>query len=1381
MRAVNKATQFIVIVRRGLLGLLAVAVILLALGFSLFRLLLPELPALQQDIEAMASEAVGKPLHIGEMTASWAGWGPELVFKDLSIRSPVDGDELIVVRRLTVGTHIFQLLTGEAIRPAWVEAEGLRLIVEQEDSGRLKLRGFDSKAGEKGEFLGPFIDFLSARGSIKLGRTEVVWVPAPSFNIEPESAWFDIGFTSGGDSYHIELKGQPPASIGRNIELVLDAKGKMADMMNMRGEMFAHVDGFQLHSPWVQPLLAFSPVQVHAGELASGDINVRWDRQNTTSVTSHLSLQEMQLSMANETRAQRESHLVEAFEGDLSWASHQSASQSLDPLTNLAQLGKRWTLSSDKAVLTVAGEPVVLRGFALNSVAGSTKAGTQAFSGRVDSVEWAGVFDQARGLPFSESMGGALQQLRPAGTATVDRFTISRAANTAVGLTANGSFSELSWNTGKPVGDPDAKGWPGFTNVSGKYQLNGDSVLLELDSKALSLNWPWLYEGKRVVDSVAAVATVNLKRDAEGVMTALHINSESVKLAKQGATADVGLDVEVALGIQPLDGHIKLNALVNNGTVPLVKTFIPAFTPDAAAGWLQTALLAGKVNAKLSIDGPLLGFPYEQNEGVFLCNASVTDGALAFAEGWPAVTDAAADLEFRNLSLYANVHSAKTAEVPVDSLRVSIPNLKDTNVNVLAATEAPLGDLLRYVRRSPLHEPVAPLMKGLTGDGNAKLSLALDVPAATPEALTVSGELDLLGARVHSSDLIRMRDINGRARFTRSRVLADDLTAVFHGFDTVAKLDLSLEGGDMLVTAKTKLDLESNEEQKRFIAGFLPAWFLDTMSGSAVVDVDLSGRDGAAPAEKIRLTSSLKGLVIAGPENLNKSAEQLAPFELLLDRSVTNGMRVTAHAQDFGGADLWLSDEDGGELRRAEFAAGNTKATLPEQDEIGVVADLPAGDLDSLLHWFSQQQGVEVDEVVGAEARNLLLPDFLDYLTLRSDEFKAFGINWHALNANITRHEDEALLTLSSAEGGGTVLVPDRVVSAEQIADLGEAARALQKRRLAEQIKADFDYLYLPDLVRKQATEAVEKETAAPPALDPRELPVVKATIKDARYMGVRLGELVVETEPGVSGLVMRTLRSRGGAMDIDSSGRWDVYDGQHSSEIKVAVNAKDWASVLAGVDMADVLGAKKGKINLNLQWPGAMSQFDAAAASGRFSVDFETGQIYQINPGIGRVLGLFSFYTLPRRLLLDFSDLAKSGLTFDRISGDFTVNDGSAWTNNLTIKARGADASIVGRAGMVAQDYDQRITVRPQLGGGTAVVGALVSGIGVGAILLLGNELLGHPFDELGVLRYHLTGSWDKPLLNGEAISADVKPKQRNVKNIRLGQPFPVEPEPAG
>lgn len=1362
------------LIRRGLMGLMAVALILLALSFSAFRLLLPELPQLQKDIEAIASQAVGKPLDIGSMQAEWAGWGPRLRFYDVSIRSPIDGDELVALGELTLGTHMLQLLSDQPLRPASVHAEGLRLVVEQTEKGGLRLRGFDSSRGNQSDFLGPLLDFLAARGTISLGRTEVLWVPQPGANIEAESAWFDLAFFSGGGKYHIELSGQPPASIGNNLELIMDAEGSMADMLNMRGEVFIQAQGFQLHSPWVQPLLATLPLEVSAGLLKSGDFNLRWDRQETTQVTSRVSLQELQISLPNESEAQRDKHLLQGFDGDLSWSSHGSASSEKDTLKNLAALARRWTLKSDKAQLMVSGEPVLMQGFELH--ADGAEGLPTSFRGSMQSLRWGKVFAQLEGFPLSENLSSALKTLAPEGQLAVNEFTLSQSQKQGWQLQAAGAFENLGWRSGKlvkQVGSDQHKGWPGIKNLTGKFQLDSNSAKLQIDSQQLALEWPWLYSGERLVDQLVAEVDLGWQHDQQGGFKSFRVTSERIRLQKAQAQAEVGLALELNLAAQKPEGVIRLQGQVQNSDMALVKQFLPAFTPAAAKGWLERALVAGNLDGSISIDGPLGGFPYADNQGQFKADVTVNNAALEFAEQWPMVERASAQLAFRNLSLHANVQEAQTSGVSTQALRVSIANLAKPEVVVLAQAEAPLAELLSYVRQSPLQDPVAPLIKGLSAEGRAALSLNLNIPVFDFDSLSVNGELTLADGRLQSSEFLLLKEVNGRLNFSQERVVASDMLVNFHGFNSLAQLDLSLTGGDMLVTSSAKFEPSSNLEQRAFAADFLPSWFLNMLVGSTELAIDLSGYDGAAPAEKIRLTSNLDGLALKGPNGLSKAAEQRAPFEMTIDRSLASGIRVTGHAQHLGGVDLWLANDDGGELRRAEFAAGNARASLPAEDAIGVVLDVPQADLDDFLQWFEAQLASDALATKTAESKNLLLPDGLDYLRLRSDEFRALGITWHALQAHISRSGNATLLNLVSADGKGSVRVPDRAVSSEQIADLGEAARALQQRRLAEQIEVDFDYLYLPDLVR-----APELEVLGPPkpqnsdVFDPRQLPVVKARIKDARYMGVRLGQLNVETQPGVSGLVMRSLRSRGGWLDIDAGGRWDVYQQQHHSELSLKLASNDWDSVMEGIGLPEVLGAKEANVSVNLQWPDAMTKFDAEQASGGFSVDFKQGQIHQVDPGIGRILGLFSFYTLPRRLLLDFSDIATAGLTFDRIRGDFTVNNGNAWTDNLVINARGADASIVGRAGMVEQDYDQRITVKPQLGGGTAVVGALVSGVGVGALLLLVNELFGQPIDDLGVLRLHLGGSWDEPLINGKALPEE-KPSQRpSVDQIQFGRP---------
>ena len=55
-------------------------------------------------------------------------------------------------------------------------------------------------------------------------------------------------------------------------------------------------------------------------------------------------------------------------------------------------------------------------------------------------------------------------------------------------------------------------------------------------------------------------------------------------------------------------------------------------------------------------------------------------------------------------------------------------------------------------------------------------------------------------------------------------------------------------------------------------------------------------------------------------------------------------------------------------------------------------------------------------------------------------------------------------------------------------------------------------------------------------------------------------------------------------------------------------------------------------------------------------------------------ILGVVSIAALPRRLSLDFSDVFDDGLAFDTLKGDFTIDDGNAYTCNLGLEGSVAD-----------------------------------------------------------------------------------------------------------
>jgi hypothetical protein len=150
----------------------------------------------------------------------------------------------------------------------------------------------------------------------------------------------------------------------------------------------------------------------------------------------------------------------------------------------------------------------------------------------------------------------------------------------------------------------------------------------------------------------------------------------------------------------------------------------------------------------------------------------------------------------------------------------------------------------------------------------------------------------------------------------------------------------------------------------------------------------------------------------------------------------------------------------------------------------------------------------------------------------------------------------------------------------------------------------------------------------------------------------------------------------------------------------------------------------------------------------------------------------LFSIADLPRRLTLDFGDVFRSGFGFNSVTGDFTMKDGNAYTDDVQIKGPAADIRIRGRTGLRTHDYDQIVDANPHTGGALAVVGAVVGGpIGAAAGLAISRGL-----NQAAHARYSITGDWAHPVIT--TISKTVPKPPAKPAPAQSGASSPV---PAG
>ncbi len=289
---------------------------------------------------------------------------------------------------------------------------------------------------------------------------------------------------------------------------------------------------------------------------------------------------------------------------------------------------------------------------------------------------------------------------------------------------------------------------------------------------------------------------------------------------------------------------------------------------------------------------------------------------------------------------------------------------------------------------------------------------------------------------------------------------------------------------------------------------------------------------------------------------------------------------------------------------------------------------------------------------------------------------------------------------------------------------------------------------------------AMAGETPAPPSeppADPSRFPVLDLLCDQLGVGDVVLGRVELASERVPGGLALRRLRISGGITDLDLAGAWRRIGGKSSAELRFDLASGDVSKLLAALGYAPSLDADRSHFSGELGWAPAAEGLRWELADGRIDVEVEQGQLRAVQPGASRVLGLINFYALPRRLTLDFADVVGEGLAFDRIKGRFDLAAGDATTGDLHIDGPSLRMDIRGRVGLVARDYDQRVTVYPDVSAGVTLGAVLLGGPAVGALVLLAQELLDKPLDQVTQFSYRISGPWDNPRV--ERLDAAARP----------------------
>jgi uncharacterized protein YhdP len=272
---------------------------------------------------------------------------------------------------------------------------------------------------------------------------------------------------------------------------------------------------------------------------------------------------------------------------------------------------------------------------------------------------------------------------------------------------------------------------------------------------------------------------------------------------------------------------------------------------------------------------------------------------------------------------------------------------------------------------------------------------------------------------------------------------------------------------------------------------------------------------------------------------------------------------------------------------------------------------------------------------------------------------------------------------------------------------------------------------------------------AASPAstASPGQLPHLNIEIDDLVWGKRDFGRIGLVSRAVDDGVHFETLKLDSDAIAFEGSGDWTQHNNVQTSRFDVTVTGGELEKLGAWLGSPGAVRGGRLSGTIKCGWSGSPAAFSLSGLEGEIDLEAKDGRLEDVKEGAGKLLSLISLNSLQRRLTLDFRDVVKEGFSFDVMKGKFVIEDGNAYTDDFTIKGTSVNIEVSGRTGLLAHDYDQLVTVTPQVSSTLPIAGAIAGGPAVGAAVFLADKLVGDRVNRLTRVRYHVTGSWDNPV----------------------------------
>ncbi len=880
------------------------------------------------------------------------------------------------------------------------------------------------------------------------------------------------------------------------------------------------------------------------------------------------------------------------------------------------------------------------------------------------------------------------------------------------------SANDLQWKSKGAI--------PAVKKLTLDLVANQQHFNAQVSSDSLNILLAELFTQPFSVNSLKA--TVNGQINSDGVI----VDIPKIAIKQNKARIDGRASLNFQNNASP---YLFLRLQMKNADIKIITPFMPQILMDTdVINWVKQSvktanvkmtdvLYAGRLENDVNFD--------IKNNGIFDATLALENIDLSYDPKWPSFQSKQATLTFKNYQLKVTSALGSSQGINAKEVVFYIPDLDDPHAELSLKVNDTLEKQWGFLKASPIKEDIPFFAEVSELQGKVKTAVTAGFPLINPKSSDVLFNVDLkaqhAGFAVDSLG-VSLSEINAAINITQDGISIKPAPAKSFGHAVILEASTDEDKSIRLKMFGESIEIAS-------LLQTLPSEVTKHLSGKSAWEVNVlinqSNKDKLKPLVSINAHSGLKGTAIHLPEPFSLAAEDVNHIKVSVDIYENEYLNVRLTLDHRFDVMVALTNDHSGayDLIGGHIKFGD-KGVL-KQIEKGFSVNGHIAELN-LDHWNAYL----APTTMSSSTRSLALINSIE-VSIAQLEVKGVTAN----NANIS---------LKKVETGLAGTVQSSVAKGEFFIPVQQAASV--------PIDINMDVV---DINIKEGLGNGNKTVYAT-----NQLPTLKFRSKQFTINGKQFTDAKIDIESHITDFFeLKNLSLKHNKVVLNAQGSWDYNKeiDEHESRVKITLKGEQFGQTLSALGLGESIENGKIDISSELEWAKPFWSLDLADVTGSAKLKLEEGYLIDVEPGGGRFVGLLSLSALPRRLTLDFSDFFKKGLEFDRINGDFLIYEGNMWTENLKMTGSVTDVKIVGRTGLKARDYDQLITVIPQIRDALPVLGTLVSGSSVGWALLLIQKLFKGPIDESVSIKYKVTGHWDDPKI--EVID---KPKLKNIEDER-------------